>query len=84
MQVQELLEQIDKERQAQDRKLKKLSNENIELLERIEWRLKKKNVIYCTSILYLFVTCLKKSGFPTNIPTDRKTGLMKYTTYNIS
>ena len=36
MQVQELLEQIDKERQAQDRKLKKLSNENIELLERID------------------------------------------------
>ena len=27
---------LDKERQAQDRKLKKLSNENIELLERID------------------------------------------------
>ena len=55
MQVQELLEQIDKERQAQDRKLKKLSNENIELLERIEWRFKKKKcyILYFYFIFYL-------------------------------
>ena len=55
--MQELLEQIDKERQAQDRKLKKLSNENIELLERIEWRLgkKKKKVLYIVLLFYIYL-----------------------------